>query len=201
MQIVSVSEVAQRSDCLVVPTFLDLIRVLKDRVVDVVLLPENPNTTLWIGDQVQAICSIAPLAGVVVLGNHPEGTLIFELLEAGARGYLFSGDNPPEHLDTALRTIQSGKIYLSPIANAEYLKAIQSGCWEWWLTPQTRTVLKFITEGKTISAIAELMQIKTWTVYKLLKRIRQRFDVNTNAAAISQAMAQGYVRVYMERPQ
>ena len=42
--------------------------------------------------------------------------------------------------------------------------------------------------------IAEVMNLKTWSVYKLLKRLRQRFDVTTNAAAVSHAIAQGYVR-------
>jgi DNA-binding NarL/FixJ family response regulator len=199
MNVVSAGEVVPGRSYPVARTFSELLKSVKNQVVDVMLLPDTFDTTTWIGDQVQAIRSAAPLTDVIVFGNRNEGALIFELLEAGARGYLFTEDSPLEHLDAALRAIRNGKIYLSPTANAEYLKATQSGCWECWLTPQTRTVLRLIAEGKTVAAIADVMHLKVWTVYKLLKRIRQRFDVNTNAAAIGQAMAQGYLSFDTER--
>lgn len=201
MQIAVAGTIEYPLEAQVIHTPKDLMALVRDQEVDLILLSEDFDASSWIGDQVQALCSAAPLMQIIVVGQSAEGTLIFELLEAGARGYLCVGDEPATHLEAALRSIQNGKIYLSPTANAEYLKATQSGCWECWLTPQTRTVLKFIAEGKTVAAIADLMRIKMWTVYKLLKRIRHRFDVTTNAAAISRAMALGYIRLQLERPQ
>jgi len=64
-------------------------------------------------DATSQICKEAPDTRVLGLSMHGESKFVSRMLEAGAKGYL-TKNCTPEELVNAVRTVNSGKVYLSP---------------------------------------------------------------------------------------
>lgn len=123
-----------------------------------------------------------PELPVLVLSAHSENDFALRLLKAGASGYLHK-EMAPEELVAAIRLVIAGWKYVSPAA-AELLAD--------WLgksddAPQTALsdrefqVMLLIAEGKTVSEIADMINLSVKTVSTYRARILEKMNLKNNA--------------------
>lgn len=141
-----------------------------------------------------------PAVRIIVITIHKEDEYIHASLRAGADGYLLK-DASNEEFQVAIRTVSSGKIYLSPAVSGEivqrYLAAndLPSGT---RATPQLshreRQVLKLIAEGHRNKYIAEYFSLSIKTIEKHRSNLMQKLDLHNSSMLTSYAIAHGLLQ-------
>ena len=140
-----------------------------------------------------------PSVKLVALTFHKEDQYIHATLEAGADAYVLKDDSRVE-LFTALRSIQSGKSYLSPSicdrVVAGYLAggdpANKQPSWE-LLTKREREVIKLIAEGYKTREIAEYLSLSPKTVEKHRTNLMKKLDLHSVSAVTLYAIQNGLI--------
>jgi two-component system response regulator NreC len=145
----------------------------------------------------RAIKSEYPQVHVVVLTMYESDEYFFQVLDAGASGYVLKKAASAD-LAAAIRAVYAGDVFLYPsVARrlvSDYLSRVKSGEEQTsydGLTPREREVLKFIAEGYTNQAIAEKLVISPSTVQTHRARIMQRLNLHNRAELIQYAMRKG----------
>lgn len=134
---------------------------------------------------------------IIVITIHKEDEYIHASLRAGADGYLLK-DASNEEFQVAIRTVSSGKIYLSPAVSGEivqrYLAADDFPCGA-RATPQLshreRQVLKLIAEGHRNKYIAEYFSLSIKTIEKHRSNLMQKLDLHNSSMLTAYAIEHG----------
>ena len=140
-----------------------------------------------------------PNVRLVALTFHKEDRYIHATLEAGADAYVLKDDSRTE-LFTALRSVLSGKSYLSPTicdrVVAGYLAVgdndSQEPSWE-ILTKREREVIKLIAEGHKTKEIAEYLSLSPKTVEKHRTNLMKKLDLHSVSAVTLYAIQNGLI--------
>jgi two-component system response regulator NreC len=140
-----------------------------------------------------------PTAQVVALTIHDSEEYLFQMLRAGACGYVLKKAHPSEML-AAIEAAMRQETYLTPSMAkglvADYLRRVREGEEEPTyreLTDREREVLKLIAEGYTNPEIAELLRISVKTVQAHRGHIMEKLDLHRPAALIKYAIRKGLV--------
>ena len=137
-----------------------------------------------------------PETRVLALSMHKEKRLIFEMFDAGAKGYLLK-ECAFEEVMRAIRIVQQGQLYLSPkITGAvleDYLERMRGGSAadRPSLTPREREVLQLLAEGKNAKEIAFLLDVSISTVETFRHLIMKKLKLNTVAELTRYAIREG----------
>ena len=136
---------------------------------------------------------------IVMLSMHSDDLMVKQALRHGARGYLLKS-SVTEELLLAIRAASKGETYLSPSIsksilddfllhplNKNELSPVER------LSPREREVLQLIAEGKTNSAIAQLMKISVKTVEKHRASLMAKLKVHDMVALVRIAIKHGLV--------
>ena len=153
-------------------------------------------------DGMQAIREIKrrwPQKKVLALTAHKTEEYILTALRAGADGYLLK-DSTCQEMMTAVKSILSGKRYLSPGISekviAGYLEGKQvvklEGAWD-NLTEREREVLKLIGEGYRNKEIADLLVISPKTVEKHRANLMEKLNLHSVSEITAYAIEKGLV--------
>lgn len=140
--------------------------------------------------QVQAI---QPRARPLVLTAHPESDYAVRVLRAGAAGYL-TKDRSLEQLVDAIRRVYRGGMYVSPsLGEALALRLGRDGgeAGHAALSDREFEVLKGLSEGETLKAIAARMKLSPKTVTTYRSRILQKLGLRSNADLVRYSMEHG----------
>ncbi|MEP7263983.1 MAG: response regulator transcription factor [Bacteroidota bacterium] len=132
---------------------------------------------------------------VLILSMHPEDQYALRVLRAGAAGYL-TKESAGEELVKAVRYILQGRKYITPsIAEkmASQLTQDSSKQLHELLSDREFNVLKMIASGKTVSEIAELLNLSVGTISTYRARILEKMQLRTNAELTHYAIQQGLV--------
>ncbi len=127
---------------------------------------------------------------VVVLSMYSDETLVRQALQNGAKGYLLK-HSVTEELLLAIRAASRGEIYLSPAISGSVVAGFltlqtdvdASSPFE-RLTPREREVLQLISEGRTNSAIAQILAVSVKTVEKHRANLMSKLNVHDLAGLI-----------------
>ncbi len=138
-----------------------------------------------------------PQVQVIVLTMYESDEYFFQLLNAGASGYVLKKAASAD-LIAAIRAVYAGDVFLYPsVARrlvSDYLSRVKSGeeksSYD-GLTAREREVLKLIAEGHTNQAIADKLVISPSTVQTHRTRIMQRLNLHNRAELIQYAMRKG----------
>jgi DNA-binding NarL/FixJ family response regulator len=138
-----------------------------------------------------------PEVQVVVLTMHTAEEYIFQILRAGASGYVVKRAAPSE-LISAVRAAYRGESFLSPSVSRtvieEYVRkagALVEGDSYEELTPREREVLQLIAEGHSTRGIAELLCLSAKTVQSHRANLMRKLGIYTTAELTQYAIRKG----------
>ena len=140
---------------------------------------------------------ILPSTNIIVFTIHEESDKVFEALISGASGYLIKTTPHEEILLSIKDAYDGGSPMNSNIAKkmVELLRAINEDKKEKeeLLSERENEVLTALAQGKGYKQIAETLFISSHTVRYHIRNIYEKFNVNTQTAAIAIAIKKGLI--------
>lgn len=134
---------------------------------------------------------------VLVLTMHENEEYLFQMLRAGASGYMLK-EAADTDLISAIRVVSSGRFYLSPSAQSmmvsDYLQRVRTGEERdsySALTEREREILKLVAEGYTNNQIGERLFISPKTVDTHRTHIMDKLNLHSRAELVKYAMRRG----------
>jgi DNA-binding NarL/FixJ family response regulator len=170
---------------------LELLELLKQSVPDLILLDISMprfNGILAAGE----IKRRYPGVKILILTMIKVREFLHQALQIGVDGYLLK-ENAFADLITAIRTIQQGKRYLSPLLSDQILQIMAekikpSGL----LTKREISVLQLLSEGKSNREIAGLLFISIHTVNSHRSNIKKKLNLKKTADLVKYALHKGH---------
>ncbi|MEJ2905240.1 response regulator transcription factor [Pedobacter panaciterrae] len=171
----------------------DFIEFLKNNEVDIVLLdimlPDSNGM-----DVCKEIKSVSPNTCVLALSNHSERSIVMQMLQNGASGYLLKNVSVQE-LTNCIYEALNGEVAFSKAVkeilarpSANDLKGIPQ------LTKREKEVLQLIAEGKTTALMAKHLFVSPLTIETHRRNLLQKFEVKNVASLIKIAADQGLLK-------
>jgi len=140
-----------------------------------------------------------PKVNVLALTMHEDESYVFQLLKAGASGYVLKR-GAAQDLVQAIRSASRGEAFLYPsVARsvlADYLKRVQSGEERHrydGLTDREREILALIAEGLSNQEIAQKLFISIKTVQTHRTHIMEKLDLHNRAQLVRYAIRKGLI--------
>ena len=139
-----------------------------------------------------------PEVKVLVLTRHANEEYVFQILRAGASGYVVKKAAPTE-LMLAIKAVYQGDSFLSPAISRpvieEYIRKAEAMTEDRYdrLTDREREVLQLIAEGHSSREIAELLHISEKTVRSHRANLIDKLDIHSTAELTQYAMRKGVV--------
>lgn len=135
---------------------------------------------------------------ILVLTMHEHEEYFFEILKAGASGYVLKGDGISDLVD-AIHVVNKGKVFLTPDMTGRLVKDYltrMAGTKEsnQFLSPREKEILRLMAEGYSSKAIAEKLVISPSTVHSHRSNIMNKLNLSTRHELIQYAQDRGYTR-------
>ena len=177
---------------------LDAVRSVQKLNPDLVLLDLSMPKLNGIA-AIQEIKKQFPQTKVLALTVHDSDEHILAAFQAGADGYCLKDATHAELL-TSIRSVLSGKTYLSPDVSKRVLEGYLEGkkvlkpasSWD-MLTQREKEVLKLVGEGYKTKEIADCLCISWKTVQKHRANIMNKLDLHTVSSLTAYAIEKGLV--------
>lgn len=132
-----------------------------------------------------------PRIPILALTMFDQSADVYEMLEAGARGYVTKEVNQTE-LFLAIHTIVGGKKYFSsklPVDFENWFKT--NSCDDKVaLTKRETEILKLLARGRTTLQMAQELKLSKFTVDTHRKNIHKKLGIKGNAALMNYALNQ-----------
>jgi two-component system response regulator NreC len=146
----------------------------------------------------QLIKERIPEVSVLVLTMHRSEEYFFQMLEAGASGYILKGAETTE-LINAVRSVAHGGVFLYPTMARRLVQQFlsQSGVdtlGQAKLTPKEKEVLKLIAEGYSNKEIAEDLVVSPSTIHSHRTNLMQKLNLSKRHELVAYARRQGLIR-------
>jgi two-component system response regulator NreC len=139
-----------------------------------------------------------PQVKVLVLTMHRSDEYFFEMLKAGASGYILKGAETSD-LIHAVRVVGRGEVFLYPTMAQklveDYLNFIQWG--EGTGSPlslREKEILRLLSEGCSTKEIAEKLVISPSTVHSHRSNLMTKLGLNSRRELIQYARQRGLIR-------
>ncbi|HEY75713.1 MAG TPA: response regulator transcription factor [Thermoflexia bacterium] len=147
------------------------------------------------------IRTAAPEVNILALTIHEEEAYFFEMLNAGACGYVPKRVSPDELL-AAIRVAAAGEVFLHPVVAGalvqDYLRRVRAGGERESydeLTPRQREVLTLIAEGLPNREIADRLGISVKTVERHRENIMKRLNLHSRTDLVKYALRKGLIQL------
>jgi DNA-binding NarL/FixJ family response regulator len=143
-------------------------------------------------DIIKQVKSERPRLRVLVLSMHAEQQYAVRAVRAGASGYL-TKESAATQLVAAIRKVASGGAYISPeVAEQLALGAMPQaeGLPHTTLSDREYEVFQLLVAGKTVTEIAERLNLSVKTVSTHKSRLLEKMGMQTPADLIRYAIAQ-----------
>ncbi len=139
-----------------------------------------------------------PQINVLVLTMHRSDEYFFEMLKAGASGYILKGAKTSE-LINAVRIVQGGEIFLYPSMTQKLVQGyLQLAEWdnegEPSLSPREKEILRLLAEGYSNKEIAEKLVISPSTVHSHRSKIMAKLGLGNRRELIQYARKRGLIQ-------
>ena len=139
-----------------------------------------------------------PQVKVLVLTMHRSDEYFFEMLKAGASGYILKGAETSD-LIHAVRVVGRGEVFLYPTMAQklveDYLNYIQWGEETGSsLSPREKEILRLLSEGCSTKEIAKKLVISPSTVHSHRSNLMTKLGLNSRRELIQYARQRGLIR-------
>lgn len=139
-----------------------------------------------------------PQVKVLVLTMHRTDEYFFEMLKAGASGYILKGAETSD-LIQAVRVVGRGEVFLYPTMAQklvkDYLSFIQWGEKTGLsLSPREKEIMRLLSEGCSTKEIAEKLVISPSTVHSHQSNLMTKLGLNSRHELIQYARQRGLIR-------
>jgi len=161
---------------------------LKMQQPDVILMDINLPDASGI-DLCQQVKALYPSIAVIGLSTFNQQTIIRNMIDNGASGYILKNATREELLE-AINTVLSGKDYLSAEANLALRKneAVMPP-----ISRREKEVLQLIADGLTNVEVAEKLFISIPTVNTHRKSLLEKLEAKNTATLIGRAIKMGLI--------
>lgn len=149
------------------------------------------------------IREISPETAVLALTMHEDEQYFFEMINAGAAGYI-PKRAAPDDLVSAIRVVHQGNVFLyASLARFLVKDALERSAADGngephlleTLTPREREILTCIAEGRTNREIAEALVISPKTVDRHRENIMAKLNLHNRAELVKFAIARGLIKL------
>ena len=151
-------------------------------------------------EAVKQLTATLPESRTIVLSMHRSQEIIGQLLHAGAKGYIHK-DAAFEELETAIRSVAAGDVYLGQGIAAEVVKDLrrlrteETGSEVELLSPREREVLQLVAEGRRTREIAKILNISSKTVESHRGQLFKKLKIDSIAGLTHFAIRAGIVEL------
>ncbi len=177
----------------------EAIEAVRDLTPDVVIMDVAMPGMTGI-EATRQIKEASPDTVVLALTMYDDEQYFFEMLNAGASGYI-PKRAAPDDLVSAIRVVDQGNVFLHSTL-AKFLMKDVLGQAETnaeqavpELTPREREVLTYIAEGFTNREIAEALVISVKTVDRHRENIMQKLNLHSRVELVKFAIEKGLISV------
>ena len=176
---------------------LEAIELAESLRPDVVLM----DITMPVMDGLEATSQIKtrfPQINVLVLTMHRSDDYFFEMLRAGASGYILKGAKTSE-LINAVRIVQGGEVFLYPSMTQKLVQGyLQLADWdnegEPSLSPREKEIFRLLAEGYSNKEIAEKLVISPSTVHSHRGNLMDKLGLGNRRELIQYARKRGLIQ-------
>jgi DNA-binding NarL/FixJ family response regulator len=135
------------------------------------------------------IVARSPGIEIMIFTMHDSETLIFDLLKAGARGYLLKSD-AGRFLVSAIESLAAHKPFFTARVSETLLDSYltRAGTAECILTPRERGVIQLIAEGHSNKQIANILTISVKTVETHRAAVMRKLNLSSAAGLVRYAV-------------
>ena len=139
-----------------------------------------------------------PHMNVLVLTMHRSDEYFFEMLKAGASGYILKGAKTSE-LINAVRIVQRGEVFLYPSMTQKLVQGyLQLADWdtetEPSLSPREKEIFQLLAEGYSNKEIADELVISPSTVHSHRGNLMDKLGLNNRRELIQYARRRGLIQ-------
>ncbi len=132
-------------------------------------------------DLLRELRAISPATPIVVYTMHPESQVGVRALQAGANGFV-TKDQPAEELFEAIRTVLSGRRFVSPaLADALAAFVAQPANPLDLLSTREHQILVMIAQGRTPTEISDELNLSIKTVSTYRTRVLEKLKLHSTA--------------------
>jgi two-component system response regulator DesR len=121
---------------------------------------------------------------VCLLSAYLEPTRVRDLLQAGVHGYILKDDDYVSRIDTIIRDLADGRLYLSPQAYEALAEATRVEEIEQPLSEREIEVLRLAKRGLPNPQIAQALHISPGTVRNHLSAVYRKLGVHSRHEAL-----------------
>ncbi len=135
---------------------------------------------------VRSICREFPKARILIVTSYQVEEETFQVLEAGALGYIMK-DLDLNHLLDAIRTVRAGKRWLPKSIERQFAARGTLGR----LTEREMDVLRLLARGLTNREIASALKVSSSTIKNHAQNIFSKLEVAGRTEAVSFCLSRG----------
>ena len=125
-----------------------------------------------------------PNLKICLLSAYVEPSLVRDLLHAGIYGYILKDDDYVSRIDTIVRDLADGRLYLSPQAYQALAQATRAQETEQLLSEREVEILRLARRGLPNPQIAQALHISPGTVRNHLSAIYRKLGVHSRHEAL-----------------
>jgi DNA-binding NarL/FixJ family response regulator len=129
-----------------------------------------------------------PELKICLLSAYLEPAWVRDLLQAGVHGYILKDDDYVSRIDTIIRDLADGRLYLSPQAYEALAHATRAEEMEQPLSDREIEILRLAKRGLPNPQIAQALYISPGTVRNHLCTIYRKLDVHSRHEALQIAV-------------
>jgi len=139
-----------------------------------------------------------PEVQILALTVHDSEAYVFQMLQAGATGYVVKRA-PSEEVIQAVKRANAGESVLHPsvakLLIRDYLSRVEHGEEISFdtLSDREREILKLIAEGKTNKEIAEMLYLSVKTVQAHLANLMRKLGMHDRTELVKYAISKGII--------
>lgn len=171
------------------PEALEMLRATRPDLILLDLGLPSRNQGLQVAEQARRLLPECKILVFSAVGNMAN---VHRSVGAGVDGFV-EKTAPWHELLAALQKVRAGEFYLSPAAAERLLESFKRKAAGAHLDEREELVLRRLSEGDVIKAIAGELGVGAPMLYKVLQSLRIKLDARSNEELVQRAYTLGYL--------